>query len=127
MEIKDLIGIKYTVHGRTLEEGLDCYGVVFLYYKEFKGIKLIDPFYEDVTPEEKSKVGKVLIEGLPVEKIENPEIDCLVSIVSGGKLAHIGVYLGNGQLLHSTKETGCIISDIQRYSNRIGGFYRVRS
>jgi len=123
--VTDFIGTKYTVHGRTLEEGLDCYGVIFLYYKEIKKIILPDPFYSGVSSSEKDKVGNMLLKGIPAERIEKPETDCLISIKCGGKLSHIGLYLGNGMMLHSTHSTGCVIQDIQRYSNKIEGFYRV--
>lgn len=126
MQIRDFIGTKYTVHGRTLEEGLDCYGVVLLYYKVFKNIILIDPFYTGISAEEKEQVGRLLQEGLPLEKIERPEKDCIISIKSGGKLSHIAIYLGEGMILHTTKATGCVISNIQRFSNSIDGYYRVK-
>lgn len=125
MTISEFIGVKYTVHGRTIEEGLDCYGVIYLYYKELKGIILPDPFYESVSATEKEKIGNLLMNGIPAEKINKPEKECLVSIVSGGKLAHIGIYLGNGMMLHSTQQTGVVIQNIDRYRNKIEGFYKV--
>lgn len=126
MEVRDFIGTKYTVHGRTLEEGLDCYGVVLLYYKVFKNITLIDPFYDNISTTEKEKVGNILLDGLPLTKLDKPKKDCIVSIQSGGKLSHIAIYLGQGMILHSTKATGCVISNIQRFTNCINGYYTIK-
>ena len=41
------LGIPYKHLGRNREEGVDCYGIVLLYYKEVLGIELKDWWYEE--------------------------------------------------------------------------------
>jgi cell wall-associated NlpC family hydrolase len=121
--IRDLVGVKYKPHGRTIEEGLDCYGLALLVL-ERSGIHLPDVFDYDADKKDKSDVKEILERGIPHEKLERPEKNCLVELTVCGMPSHIGVYLGEGEFIHATKY-GVAVEPLRRWEKRIKGYYRV--
>jgi hypothetical protein len=121
--IRDLIGCKYKPHGRTIDEGLDCYGVALIVL-EREGIHLPDIFNYDVDKKDKSDIKAILEHGIPHEKIERPEKNCIIELTVCGMPSHIGVYLGDGEFIHATK-CGVVVEPIWRWERRIQGYYRV--
>ena len=122
INIRDLIGVPYKVHGRGLD-GLDCYGVVIEIYRML-GIKIPDYFYDDINPE---TMKKLFTNGecdyrLNVKKIEQPKMWCIVYFKLP-KNNHLGVYVGEGKVIHSDQTFGVHISDIRNFKNVIEGFY----
>jgi cell wall-associated NlpC family hydrolase len=122
--IRDLIGVKYKPHGRTVEEGFDCYGVLIEYFKR-KNIYLPDVFYENTEPHSNKIIMEILEKGLPVKKIDKPEKDCVIEFFITGIPSHAGVYLGEGEFLHATKEFGVTVQQLAGYRKRVKGYYRV--
>lgn len=118
---RDLIGVPYKVHGRSIEEGFDCYGIAIEVLKR-NGLLLEDVFYKDSLEFESTR-DKV-IGSLSLEKIEKMEELSIIEISCFGVPSHIGVYLGQGQMIHSTKATGVCIVPIHIYKNRIRGIYK---
>ena len=112
MDYKDLLGIRYTPHGRTKGEGFDCYGLAIEVLRR-NGINL-----RDVWSEKSLESQKFVL-------IEKAEENCLVSIIFCGKQSHIGVYIGEGLMIHTTPSTGVIIEPITHYKGKIKGFYNV--
>jgi cell wall-associated NlpC family hydrolase len=123
MRARDLVGIKYTPYGRTIEGGLDCYGVAILYLKS-QGIQLPDLSNYDADAKDKSDVKEILEHGIPHEKLDRPEKNCIIELTVCGMPSHIGVYLDDGEFIHATKY-GVAIEPLWRWSKRIKGYYRV--
>ena len=46
-------------------------------------------------------------------KLMEPEIGCIVLLSTGGIARHVGLWLGNGEILHTTRKMGSVIQDIQ--------------
>jgi cell wall-associated NlpC family hydrolase len=121
--IRDLIGCKYKPHGRTIEEGLDCYGVALIVL-EREGIHLPDVFYSDTERETSREVMRILEQGIPHEKLDKPEKNCVIELNVLGEPSHIGVYLGDGEFIHSTKY-GVAVEPLRRWEKRVKGYYRI--
>ena len=120
---RDLLGVKFKPHGRTVKEGLDCIGVLLEVFKR-DGIKLIDPWYDslDVLSDEDfwRKFNNQF------KKIERPVEKCVVEIFSHySKKGHVAVYIGNGMIIHTTVRTGVCIEPLSRYEHKIEGYYSV--
>lgn len=49
----------------------------------------------------------------------------IVLIKLFGVESHIGVYIGNDQMLHTTIHSGCVIERLFRWRHLIIGYYRV--
>ena len=121
MNVADLVGVPFKVHGRSKEEGFDCYGLV-LEVERRAGKNLPDPFYETVDPESNRKVMDLLENGVPAERLDAPERYCVVKMNSGSR-PHCGVYLGEGNVIHATENCGVVVQKLHRL--KTDGFYRV--
>lgn len=118
---RDLIGVPYKIHGRTLD-GLDCYGLAIEFLKR-NGLELKDVFYEKEQDYEQAREN--VFEHLEVQKVDKLDECCIIEITCYGVPSHIGIYIGDGQMLHTTKSTGSCIVPLHLYQNRIRGIYKV--
>lgn len=123
---RDLIGCKYKIHGRSKEEGFDCYGLVIEVYKR-NGIELPDMFYMFQNEIEKVNIAQGIktrfFSSIPNIKLEKPEDLCIIEINVRGNPIHVGVYIGKGMMIHCT-HSGVIIEPIRKYTNKIVGYYK---
>jgi cell wall-associated NlpC family hydrolase len=123
-ELNQLIGIPYMVHGRDPKSGLDCYGLATLVLG-MAGINLPDVFYTDTDTETNKRIMESLEATIPNTKIEHPEKNCIIEFTIIGQPSHIGVYLGEGEFIHSSRQYGVVIDKLYRWKHRIKGYYRV--
>ena len=119
---EDLLGVKFKVHGRSKEEGFDCYGLAIEVLRR-NGIILEDAFYKDL--ENRESVHEELHTKIAHKRIEQPENCCIIELSVGGEPLHVGVYIGNGLMIHTTHKTRVVIEPLAHYRNRILGYYRV--
>lgn len=102
------LGNRYVHGGSSLAGGTDCSGFTSLLYSCY-GYSL------SRTPEgQLSSAGR----SIPYEQIQPGDIICYTS--NGSRCTHVGLYIGNGQIIHSANSRkGVIISDAH-YSQILG-------
>ena len=122
--VRDLIGCPYKVHGRNKSEGFDCYGLT-MEVENRAGKRIPDFVYNDTDLKSNEQTAELLFEGISAKRLNRPEPYCLIAINIAESPSHIAVYLGGGKIIHSTQVHGVHISNIERYSNRVYGYYRV--
>lgn len=122
MNYRELVGLKYKVHGRTKEEGFDCWGLIVYIYKQ-DGIKLPDPVYSNLENRKKSRAE--IIGSKVFRKIENRKEKSIIEILDKGEPAHVGLYLGDGLMIHCTSLLGVVIEPVRHYEKKIVGWYDV--
>jgi cell wall-associated NlpC family hydrolase len=122
------VGIPYLDKGRSMA-GLDCWGLLWLVYRELRGIEL--PSYAEsyVTGADRAEMARLIADELDewqeVAATEEQKFDGVL-MREGTFIRHIGLVTSPGQLLHvSSGQT----SRIERYrsgvlANRVVGFYR---
>lgn len=123
INIDDLIGVKYKRNGRT-KDGFDCFGLAIEVSKRF-GHEMPDieeARKEDYNFDECNKVflKKVKLEEIPFPK-EEGDIVCIHEI--GKTVSHIGIYLGNNQIIHCDYH-GVHIDRVSRLRGLIGRVYK---
>ena len=123
-EIKKLIGCKYKVHGRSIEEGFDCYGIDIEVFK-IHGMILPDVDYDN--PEQYEDVFIEMLNKVSYKKVDFPTELCIIVFKVRGEPTHTGVYLGSGLFIHSTKNYGVTVEPLHRWENRVEGYYKVSS
>lgn len=121
IEVADLIGAPFKIHGRSKEEGFDCLGLV-IEVERRAGKEIFDPFYDTVDAESNKKVMETLTGGVAAQELSSPEKYCVVKMNSGAR-PHCGVYLGEGNVIHATENCGVVIQKIHRM--KVDGYYRV--
>lgn len=119
---RDLLGVKFKVHGRSKEEGFDCYGLAVEVLRR-NGITMKDVFYDDF--ERRKDVHDTLHCLVKNEKIESLMKNCVIEIDDKGGPFHIGVYIGEGKMIHTVREAGVVIEPVSRYKKRITGLYKI--
>lgn len=92
-EAKKYLGIRY-VYGGTTTNGFDCSGLMQYVYKQ-KGIDIPRTSAEQF--EGGNKVG-----------IEDLQVGDLVFFSKNGRIHHVGMYIGNNQMLHAP-HTGDVV------------------
>lgn len=120
MTYTDLLGVKYRPHGRTKEEGFDCYGLVIEVLRR-NGIEFPDLYYNSI--KESDSIGTFLKERLV--KLDNPEVNCIIEITNCGEPSHMAVYIGDGLMIHTAIKTRVIIEPVKHYRHRIKGYWKV--
>ena len=123
------VGIPFVSGGRT-HTGCDCYGLVRLILKEQYGyeLPLLSGDYSNALNIAETK--KLFIQNIPLlcgNKLENPEETSVALIRIYGRLCHVGLYAGDGYIIHSRHKTGVVCEriDSPMLSGCIEGWYRV--
>jgi len=113
MNVSDLIGLPYKVHGRD-ESGLDCFGLIWLIAKR-NGTPIKDPVYKGFDPALAKLADYV---GLKKSKFD---VGCVLEIEKDGRL-HLGYAIDQDRMIHCTKSDGVIIENLVNYD--IKGYYK---
>lgn len=123
------IGIPYADQGRD-RHGVDCWGLVCMVLGEQFGKLLPSLADEYSTCLDQIGVETLVEEQRPLittEKVDNPFPGDIVLARLRGFLCHVGVYVGDGCMLHVRAGTNSVIDRIRTliWAKRIEGFYRV--
>lgn len=120
---KKYIGVKYKPHGRSIEEGLDCYGLLICILRD-EGIYIPDiPSPDD----DREKLREDLKASVKYIIVENPCINCIIEINVKGLPIHVGLYIGGGYFIHATEKKGVIVEPLRLYEKRVRHFYKVEN
>lgn len=114
------------VEGAGSWAGMDCWGLVEIYYREWLDVELTHR--EGIAPGTAGLQAGFDAFAAKWEKIPTPENHCLVIMRSQGKIAgHVGVYW-NGGVLHIEKLTGCVYQpfDSRVIALRVTSLYRYK-
>lgn len=116
LNINDLLGVRFTSHGRSISEGFDCYGLAIEVSKRL-GHTLDDLWYEKATPETftsnvDSVVGRMSDR---VRETSSRELGNLVIFADGnGNMVHIGVLLDSERFIHANT-AGVRVTELDGY------------
>ena len=119
--VKDLIGCNYKTHGRSKEEGFDCFGIVIEVLRR-NNIVIPDVNYESI--DEYESVFVETQSKIKYKKIEHPIELCVIMFNVKGEPRHTGIYLGDGFFIHATR-SGVRVDPLHRWKNRIVGCYKL--
>ena len=114
--LEQYVGLDFKAHGRTIDEGVDCYGLVRLILAERFGTLL--PRFLDQTEKDDSPVR--------LEPTETPGKAALIFIRDRG-VPHIGFVIDGQHMIHTSPKTGSVVERYTsaKYRNRIEAIYNV--
>lgn len=95
-----LVGTPYQWGGNTPESGFDCSGLVDYIYRTATGIKL---------PRTSHQMASM--HGRKVRRMTHLASGDLVFFDIGGRISHVGVYVGKGRFVHAPNSGGTVRLD----------------
>lgn len=101
--INDLLGVRFKNHGRSVEEGFDCYGLAIEVSKRL-GHTLIDLWYDHSDEETFSNNVDDICNQMSDEVAETNEQtlgNLILFADEDGRMVHIGVILEEGRFIHA--------------------------
>lgn len=123
------LNIPFKHLGRSREEGLDCYGLLLLYYKEQFGIELKDWWYE---PDWSKKGCNYFLENasshaISVHTPRNHDVVLFYTDINTKVLNHAGIVVQAPNKVIQATKVGTRLTDIDApvWKRRVEGFYRV--
>lgn len=120
------IGLPYKDGGRDTN-GLDCWGLVRLVYKQEYNIDLPSFVESYSTAKDSDKVHELIARHKESwEKLGAPEEGSVVLLRILGSETHVGVYLGGNQFLHIREGVDAAVESIDSaaWNRRVVGFYK---
>jgi len=124
MNYDKYIGLPYAANGRD-EQGIDCWGLVRLFYKQEYNIDL--PSY---TEEYSGAYDTRILDMMDVYKnnwaqVQEPEIGSVIVFNILGEPFHVGVYIGDDKFIHARDGMDSVVESVNspRWNKRIEGYY----
>jgi len=123
------IGIPYVHAGRDPEIGLDCYGLVMLYYKEILGIALKDWWYEKDWEKKGQNYFLDNIDNYHFKRVEEPKRHDVVLMrmdITSPIPNHIAIIVKPPSIALCGMKSGALLLDFNRniFKRRMEGIYR---
>lgn len=125
MNYNKYIGLPYATNGRD-ESGIDCWGLVRLFYKQEYAIEL--PSY---TEEYSGAYDTRILEMMDQYKnnwsqVQTPEVGSVIVFNILGEPFHVGIYIGEDKFIHARDGMDSVIESVNspKWSKRIEGYYK---
>ena len=125
MNYNKYIGLPYTSNGRD-ESGIDCWGLVRLFYKQEYDIDL--PSY---TEEYAGAYDTRILEMMDQYKnnwsqVQTPEIGSVIVFNILGEPFHVGIYVGEDKFIHARDGMDSVLESVNspKWTKRIEGYYK---
>lgn len=110
---KQFLGNRYIMGGQSLAGGTDCSGFTCYIYRDF-GYSL------SRTPQ-----GQLNSAGRPVDISEIQPGDIICYSSNGSTCTHVGMYIGDGQIIHSANRRAGVVIGKYNYGDKILGVRNV--
>jgi|VirMetMinimDraft_7_1064189.scaffolds.fasta_scaffold86847_3 cell wall-associated NlpC family hydrolase len=126
--IAEYVGLPFAPRGRT-REGVDCWGLVCLVYREVLGRVLpsYDDRYQTLDAAERAHRDALIGEGrTQFTAVDVEQAFDLALFASGDVMAHIGLVVEPGRMLHIQRDRWSVLEDYRRpaWQRRLQGFWR---
>ena len=124
MNFSKYIGLKYKHLGKDFS-GVDCFGIIWLIFKEERGIILPDFTTLNYSPgllkqnEDKNLIKNVIDGDKSFKKVDSPYkiFDCPIFLDSCTKTFanHIGIFITDDSFIHIRENTTSMVSKLDDY------------
>ncbi|MBQ9077896.1 MAG: C40 family peptidase [Muribaculaceae bacterium] len=100
-EAKKWLGTKYS-YGGSSRKGTDCSGMVMMVFKDVCGIKL----------PRSSASQQQYCKSIKRKELKAGDLVFFATGKNKKRVSHVGLYIGNDEIIHSTTRKGVIISNL---------------
>jgi len=124
--VQKYLGTKYRNNGRSIKEGLDCWGLVMGITKDLFNCDLPDTEYQWT---ELIRNQDAVFERFDISKwvkpVDKPKVgDFILMNVIVGCPIHVGIYIGNSKIIQAMT-AGVALTDYRTTIPQIEGIYRL--
>jgi len=124
MNYNKYIGLPYAANGRD-EQGIDCWGLVRLFYKQEYNIDL--PSYtEDYSGAYDERILSIMDAYKPSwSQVDAPQVGSVIVFNILGEPFHVGVYIGEDKFIHARDGMDSVVESVNspKWAKRIEGYY----
>lgn len=124
MKYNKYIGLPYKVNGRE-ESGIDCWGLVRLFYKNELNIDL--PSYVELYdgPDDSTIPLTIAEHKDNWLQADTPVVGSVIVFNIAGEPVHVGIYIGNDKFIHARDGQDSVVESINspKWAKRIEGYY----
>lgn len=113
-DLAKYIGIEYS--------DMNCWDLTRLFYRDCFGLDL--KHISSDPKDRKATESLIFTNKGEFQKVETPSFGDIILIKIKGIESHIAIYIGNGQMLHTSESTGSVIDQTDRWSKTITGYFR---
>ena len=126
---KKYVGIPFVSGGRD-KTGTDCYGLVRLILADEYGFDLPMLLGDYTNALNVAETKTLFMRNVPIlcgRKISGPEEKAVALMRMCGRLCHIGLYAGDGYIIHSRHKVGAVLERLSspQLAGCVEGWYRV--
>lgn len=123
INLNDLIGKKFNEDGYGPDE-FSCYGLAVEVFKRY-GLEIPKTNISVCACKEVSEAEIDRHIHLYWQEVRQPCLPCVVLIASQpGFAQHIGIHIGNRQMIHVSKNRNVCVDKIKNWEHRIVGYYQ---
>lgn len=125
--MKKFIGIPFSDNEAQDFSGTNCYGLVRLFYKEHLNIEIPEL---KVQSQHSNRVWATYLNEIQGNwiTVEEPELYDVVAMAQDVRhpriVQHVGIYLGNGKILHTLNKIESHVVSIENVKHSIKGYHR---
>ncbi len=121
------IGVPFVDGGRTIADGLDCWGLFRLVYAERLGVDL--PTYGEISAKDLRAIAGAMVPSAERWKevvVPRPLDGVLMRFYNRSWVGHCGVMVSGGRMLHTEPTISAAVVPLDHFSvrDRIAGFRR---
>lgn len=121
--IFSFLGIPFKNKGRDFS-GVDCYGLVFLFYKYDRGTELEKYSHEYGSCNNPKQADRALKQHKDEWKsVTLPKFGDVILFRKSGLFTHVGIYINEKQFLHIQKGNTSCLSELKDFEKAIEGYY----
>ena len=125
MKYNKYIGLPYAANGRD-ESGIDCWGLVRLFYKQEYDIELPSYIEEYAGAYDTRILGMMDLYKNNWAQVAQPEVGSVIVFNILGEPFHVGIYIGDDKFIHARDGMDSVVESVNspRWAKRIEGYYK---
>jgi sulfur carrier protein ThiS len=125
MKYNKYIGLPYAANGRD-ESGIDCWGLVRLFYKQEYSIELPSYTEEYAGAYDTRILGMMDLYKNNWAQVAQPEVGSVIVFNILGEPFHVGIYIGDDKFIHARDGMDSVVESVNspRWAKRIEGYYK---
>ena len=124
----DMLGAPFKLGGRSLERGIDCFGLLQEYFRR-AGYEIPDPFESYATDAVRVVPRAAAMFGDLWEPADGKSVGDVALLRQGREdsgILHVGILVPGSRLLHSLKGAGVASTALRHYRHLVLAWYRLR-